>query len=84
MMEILLYERMNAAMLPAPNYVSRAPWEYDIAPFEIIDKVYYVGNKSVSAHLFDTGEGLLLLDTTYSETAYLLFESIRELGFEPN
>ena len=70
-------------MLPAPDYVSRAPWKYDIAPFEIADRLYYVGNTSVSAHLFDTGQGLLLLDTTYAETGYLLFESIRELGFEP-
>ena len=70
-------------MLPASDYVSRAPWKYDIAPFEIADRLYYVGNTSVSAHLFDTGQGLLLLDTTYAETGYLLFESIRELGFEP-
>lgn len=62
----------------------RAPWEFEIKPFRIVDQVYYVGNKSVSSHLFDTGEGLLLLDTTYGETAYLLLESIRELGFDPH
>lgn len=61
----------------------RAPWEYETRPFQIVEGVYYVGNKNVSSHLFDTGEGLLLLDTTYGETAYLLFESIRELGFHP-
>lgn len=62
----------------------RAPWEYDVAPFEIVEGVYYVGNSNVSSHLFDTGEGLLLLDTTYGETGYLLLESIRELGFDPH
>ena len=62
-------------MLPAPDYVSRAPWKYDIAPFEIADRLYYVGNTSVSAHLFDTGQGLLLLDTTYAETGYLRKET---------
>ena len=62
----------------------RAPWEFEVKPFQIVEHVYYVGNKNVSAHLFDTGDGLLLLDTTYGETAYLLLESIRELGFDPH
>ncbi len=62
----------------------RAPWEFECKPFEIVDQVYYVGNTSVSSHLFDTGDGLLLLDTTYGETTYLLLESIRELGFDPH
>lgn len=66
-----------------PDGVTRAPWLYDVAPFEIVEGVYYVGNTSVSVHLFDTGEGLLLLDTAYTQTTYLLLESIRALGFEP-
>ena len=60
-----------------------SPWLYDVKPFKIVDNLYYVGNKSVSSHLFDTGEGLLLLDTTYMETIYMVLESIRELGFDP-
>ena len=62
----------------------RSPWLYDVAPFEIVKDVYYVGNKNVSVHMFDTGEGLLLLDTAYTQTGYLLLESIRELGFDPH
>ena len=54
----------------------RTPWAYETAPFEIVPGVYYVGNKSVSCHLFDTGAGLLLLDTAYTETTYLLLESV--------
>ena len=61
----------------------RAPWDYETKPFQIVENVYYVGNKNVSVHLFDTGEGLLLLDTAYTETAYLLFDSIHEMGFNP-
>ena len=67
-----------------PDGPSRSPWLYDVRPFCIVDNVYYVGNTSVSCHLFDTGEGLLLLDTGYMQTAYLLLESIRELGFDPH
>jgi len=69
-------------MIPAET-ITRSPWLWDVKPFCIADNLYYVGNKSVSSHLIDTGEGLLLLDTGYSQAAYLLLESIRELGFAP-
>lgn len=66
-----------------PKNEVRSPWIYETTPFEIVPGLYYVGTKGVSAHLFDTGDGLLLLDTTYQQTLYLLLESIRELGFNP-
>jgi len=59
------------------------PWDYAIAPFRIAGPLYYVGNKNVSSHLIDTGEGLILLDTAFPQTVYLLLESIRRLGFDP-
>lgn len=71
----------DSTQISKPN---RTPWAYETAPFEIVPGLWYVGNTSVSSHLFDTGKGLLLLDTTYSETAYLLLESIRQLGFDPH
>lgn len=59
------------------------PWDYWVDPFRIAGNLYYVGNKDVSSHLIDTGEGLILLDTTFPQTTYLLLESIRRLGFDP-
>ena len=35
------------------------------------------------SHLIDTGDGLILIDTAYPQTVYLLLESIRRLGFGP-
>lgn len=60
------------------------PWKYAAAPFRIAGNLYYVGNKDVSCHLFDTGAGLVLLDTAFPQTVYLLLESIRRLGFSPD
>ena len=68
----------------SPRDVMRSPWNCDVAPFLIADNMYYVGNDDVSCHLFDTGEGLLLLDASYPQASYLLLESIRELGFDPH
>ena len=66
-----------------PNVYLR-PWECATPPFCIVGNLYYVGNTSVSSHLIDTGDGLILLDTTFPQTVYLLLESIRRLGFDPD
>lgn len=67
----------------SPENITRSPWRYQAEPFEIVKDVYYVGNTSVSVHLIDTGEGLLLVDTAYMQSLYLLLESVRKLGFDP-
>lgn len=61
----------------------RYPEKYRVAPFRIYGNLYYVGNKSVGSHLIDTGDGLLLIDTTYPSTQALLIQSVWELGFNP-
>ena len=59
------------------------PWEGKMEPFKIIGNVYFVGTFQASSHLVDTGDGLILIDTGYANTAYLLVRSIYELGFSP-
>lgn len=54
-----------------------------MAPFRIIGNVYFVGTFQASCHLIDTGEGLILIDTGYENTLYLVIRSIYELGFDP-
>ena len=66
-----------------PFEVCTHPWKYYVEPFRIAGNLSYVGNADVSSHLIDTGDGLILLDTTYPQTLYLLLESIRRLGFNP-
>jgi len=59
------------------------PWEFAVTPFRIAGSLYYVGNKFVSSHLIDAGETLILIDTGFPQTTYLLLDSIRRLGFDP-
>lgn len=66
-----------------PADICMRPWEFAVEPFCILENLYYVGNRNVSSHLIDTGEGLILLDTAYPQTVYLLLESVRRLGFSP-
>ena len=71
-------------MVLKPENIMRSPWLYDTKPFHIVDNLYYVGNRKVSSHLIDTGEGLLLLDTGFPHNEYLLSEAIRDMGFDPH
>ncbi len=60
------------------------PWDYRVTPFRVAGNLYYVGNSYVSSHLIDTGQGLILLDTALPQSVYLLLESVRRLGFDPD
>ncbi len=67
-----------------PADICTQPWKFQVEPFCIVSGLYYVGNSNVSSHLIDTGDGLILLDTGFPQTGYLLLESIRRLGFDPH
>lgn len=60
------------------------PWEGAMPPFRIRGNLYFVGTRPASSHLIDTGDGLVLLDSGYQESLYLVLESIRKLGFDPH
>lgn len=59
------------------------PWEVAVEPFRVAPHVYYVGNAWVGSYLIETEAGLILLDATMHSQVYLVFESIRKLGFDP-
>ena len=52
-------------------------------PVRLFDNVYSVGVQTVCAFLITTTAGLVLVDTTYPETADLLLDNIRWAGFDP-
>ena len=52
-------------------------------PVKLFDNVYSVGVQTVCAFLIPTSNGLVLVDTTYPETADLLLDNIRKAGFDP-
>ena len=58
-------------------------YEGAMEPFRVIGNVYFVGTFPASAHLIDTRDGLILIDTGYSDTLFLLVNSIYKLGFSP-
>lgn len=60
-----------------------AQQEQSREPFKIFDNLYYVGIDFVSSYLVTTSDGLILLDSTFAESADMVLENVRTLGFDP-
>jgi len=58
-------------------------WDEPTDPIKIVGPLHFVGTKGLSSWLFATSEGHILLNTAMPETAHLVVESIRKLGFKP-
>lgn|SRR5262245_15991032 len=90
----LLLTSLNAGAQRGPrtDWNTKGPWantrqdanRNPRVPFKIFDNVYYVGLQTVCAYLVTTNDGLVLIDTTWAETADEVLKSIRTLGFNPS
>lgn len=61
----------------------RYPEQHGMEAFRICGNVYFVGDEDVCAHLIDTGDGLIAIDTGYPTAQGLYINSIWSLGFKP-
>lgn len=70
---------------PDDRYESFAvePWKHYVPAFHMIGNVYYIGDDYAGAHLVDTGEGLIIIDTGMATSAPYLLHNIYALGFRP-
>ncbi len=58
-------------------------WDYAMAPGKLADDLYHVGVEHGPSYLLVTTDGLVLIDTAFPQTVYLVLENIRRLGFDP-
>ena len=63
--------------------IYKRPWLGKMTPFKVFGNTYFVGTYQASCHLIDTGDGLIMIDPGYTNTAYLVIDSIYQLGFKP-
>ena len=56
-------------------------WNQPVEPFRIIGNVYYVGASDITSFLITTPAGHILIEGGFAETAPLIEESVRRLGF---
>lgn len=75
-------QRLEALNAKLQNFVDH-PWIMRQDAFHVVGDIYFVGNNYVSSYLLDTQQGLILIDCAFKESAYLLFDNIRSLGYNP-
>jgi metallo-beta-lactamase class B len=71
-----------AASTLAQSSAEWRAWNEPVKPLRVIGNVYYVGAKEVSSFLITTPAGHVLLDGGFAETAPLIAENVRRLGFK--
>lgn len=62
---------------------SAQPWRGYIPPFQIWGNLYFVGTLPASTHIIDTGDGLIMLDSGYQHSLYLVLQNMHALGLDP-
>lgn len=62
---------------------SAQPWQGYMPPFRIWGNLYFVGTQPASTHIIDTGEGLIMLDSGYQHSLYLVLQNMHVLGLDP-
>ena len=85
----LLVPAVLAAQRPDPHTAaypdslcpSCAEWNAPQRPFRIHGNTYYVGTRGLTALLITSGEGHVLIDGGLPNTAPLILENVRALGF---
>jgi len=68
--------------LTATPAMAQANWNKPAEPFHVIDNVWYVGTDGLSAFLFTTPVGHILLDGATPEGAPIIEANIAKLGFK--
>lgn len=61
----------------------KKPWEGYMPPFRIFGNLYFVGTKPASTHIIDTGDGLIMFDSGYQHSLYLVLHNMHTLGLDP-
>lgn len=58
-------------------------WNEPLDPFRIYGNTWYVGTDGLASILIETGEGLVLIDGGLPQSAAVIVDNIRTLGFDP-
>ena len=60
------------------------PWKGAFPPFRIFGNLYFVGTEPASTHIVDTGDGLIMFDSGYQHSLYLVIDGMHRLDLDPH
>lgn len=59
------------------------PWEGYLTPCKVFGNLYFVGTEPASTHIIDTGDGLIMLDSGYQHSLFVVLHNMHILGLDP-
>ncbi len=78
MVRLLTLSLAAAALALAVN----PKWNEPFPPHKVIGNVYYVGTSELSSFLITTGEGHILINSSYEESVPVIRAAVEKLGFK--
>ncbi len=75
---------LGAVGAQSQDWKPPASWTEPIEPFHIAGNLYYVGSADLTAFLFVTEEGHILIDAPLEENIGMVLGNIRTLGLDPS
>jgi len=57
-------------------------WNEPFPPHKVVGNVYYVGTSELSSYLITTGEGHILINSSFEESVPVIRQAIEKLGFK--
>ena len=82
MKSVLLVVTLSSIGLFAQSDPTWRSWNQPVEPFRIVGNIYYVGASDVTSFLITSPSGHVLLDGGFAETAPMIRDNIRKLGFK--
>ena len=70
---------LSASVVHAQN--TPAEWTTPLAPFRIVDNLYYVGSRDLASYLIVTPRGNILINSSLESSPALIRKSVEKLGF---
>ena len=64
--------------------IMTTPWERNFEPLKMIGNLYFVGTEPASVHIIDTGAGLIMLDSGYQQSLFLVIDNMYKVGLSPH
>lgn len=62
---------------------SHRPWEASYGMVRVAPHCWYVGDEWLGVVLIESGDGIIMIDAGIRGQMWLIFESIRKLGYDP-
>lgn len=60
------------------------PWQDLLEPVRIFGNLYFVGTIPASTHILETKDGLIMFDSGYQETLYVVIDNMYRVGLNPH